>query len=162
MPNWPNKWLSILAKIQGGARDYRGAATGLKLLHLEGQQHVFCLVKYGDSQDYGWYSWGVRGIRVSKFWFLINYCCINWLPIWIIIVYPNWYLTFTTRQGSRVSCLAHTGFPAFGQRVQFVSGSTYAETEQHSLLTSPSGIVATWWCNNRLDLCGRGEGIAYP
>ncbi len=37
---------------------------------------------------------------------------------------------YTTRQGSRVSCLAQTGFAAFGNGVQLISGSPYAETEQ--------------------------------
>ncbi len=39
-------------------------------------------------------------------------------------------LTYTTRQGSRVSCVAQTGFAAFGKGVQLISGSPYAETEQ--------------------------------
>ncbi len=29
---------------------------------------------------------------------------------------------YTTRQGSRVSCLAQTGFAAFGKGVQLISG----------------------------------------
>ncbi len=41
-------------------------------------------------------------------------------------------LTYTTRQGSRVSCEAQTGFAAFGKRVQLISGSPYGETEQLS------------------------------
>ncbi len=49
---------------------------------------------------------------------------------------------YTTRQGRRVSCLAQTGFAAFGKGVQ-LSGSPYAEAEQLSRLTSPSGILAT-------------------
>ncbi len=52
-------------------------------------------------------------------------------------------LTYTTRQGSRVSCVAQTGFAAFGKEVQLISGSPYAETEQLSRLTPPSGILAT-------------------
>ncbi len=52
-------------------------------------------------------------------------------------------LTYTTRQGSRVSCVAQTGFAAFGKGVQLISGSPNAETEQLSRLTSPSGILAT-------------------
>ncbi len=60
--------------------------------------------------------------------------------------YPYRDLTHTTIQGSRVSCLAQTGFAAFGKVVQLISGSPYAETEQLSRLTSPSGILATsWW-----------------
>ncbi len=58
----------------------------------------------------------------------------------------NWNLAYTTRQGSRVSCLAQTGFAAFGKGVQLVSGSPYAEIEQLSRLTSPNGILATSWC----------------
>ncbi len=61
-------------------------------------------------------------------------------------VYTNWNLAYTTRQGSRVSCLAQTGFAAFVKGVQLISGPPYAETEQLSRLTSPSGILATsWW-----------------
>ncbi len=41
------------------------------------------------------------------------------------------------------SCLAKTGFAAFGKGVQLISGSPYAETEQLSLLASPSGILLT-------------------
>ncbi len=52
-------------------------------------------------------------------------------------------LTYTTRQGSRVSCVAQTGFAAFVKGVQLISGSPYAETEQLSRLTSPSGTLAT-------------------
>ncbi len=51
--------------------------------------------------------------------------------------------TYTTRQGSRVSCLAQVGFAAFGKGVQLISGSPYAETEQLSRLTLPSGMLAT-------------------
>ncbi len=43
---------------------------------------------------------------------------------------------------SRVSCLAQTGFDAFGRGVQLISGSPYTQTEQLSRLTSPSGILA--------------------
>ncbi len=42
--------------------------------------------------------------------------------------YTNWNLAYTARQGSRVSCLAQTGFAAFGKAVQLISGSPYAET----------------------------------
>ncbi len=42
-------------------------------------------------------------------------------------------LTYAIKQGSRVSCLAQTGFAAsFGEGVQLISGSPYAETEQLS------------------------------
>ncbi len=34
-----------------------------------------------------------------------------------------------TKQGVRVSCLAQTGFAAFGKTVQLISGSPNAETE---------------------------------
>ncbi len=50
---------------------------------------------------------------------------------------------YTMRQGNRVSCLAQIGFAAFGNGVQLISGSPYAETEQLSRLTLPSGILAT-------------------
>ncbi len=53
------------------------------------------------------------------------------------------YLTYTTRQVSRFSCVAQTGFAAFGIEVQLISGSPYAETEQLFRLTSQSGILAT-------------------
>ncbi len=49
--------------------------------------------------------------------------------------------TYTTKEGGRVGCLAQTGFAAFGKGVQLVSGCPYAE--QHSRLTSISGILAT-------------------
>ncbi len=47
-------------------------------------------------------------------------------------------LAYTTRLGTRVSCLAQTGFAAFGKGVQLISGSPYAETEQLSRLTDIS------------------------
>ncbi len=43
---------------------------------------------------------------------------------------------YTTRQGSRASCVAQTGFAAFGKGVQLISGSPYAETKQLSRATS--------------------------
>ncbi len=61
----------------------------------------------------------------------------------LLVVYANWNLTYTTWQSSRVSCLAQTVFAAFGKGVQLISGSPYAEIEQFSRLTSPSGILAT-------------------
>ncbi len=65
--------------------------------------------------------------------------------------FHQWYtqieiLTYTTRQCSRVSCLAQTGFAAFGKGVQHFSGLPYVETEQLSRLTSLSGTLATSWC----------------
>ncbi len=48
---------------------------------------------------------------------------------------------FTTRQGSRVSCLAQNGFTAFGKGVQLISGSPYAEAEQLSRLRQISICV---------------------
>ncbi len=44
-------------------------------------------------------------------------------------LYKLWNLTFTTKQGSRVSWLAQTGFAAFGNEVQLISVSPYVETE---------------------------------
>ncbi len=41
-------------------------------------------------------------------------------------------LMYTTRQGCRVSCLAQTGFGAFGKGMQLIGESPYAETEQLS------------------------------
>ncbi len=35
-------------------------------------------------------------------------------PFCFLVVYTNRDLTYTTRQGSRVSCVAQTGFAAFG------------------------------------------------
>ncbi len=64
-------------------------------------------------------------------------------PKLIILQFLNLDLTYATRQGSRVSCLAQTGFAAFGKGVQLISGSPYAEAEQLSRLTSPSGMLAT-------------------
>ncbi len=62
----------------------------------------------------------------------------------------NCNLAYTTRQGSRVSCLAQTGFAAFGKGLQLISGSPYAETEQRSRLTLPPcvfGMVRSGgWC----------------
>ncbi len=72
--------------------------------------------------------------------------------------YPNWNLTYTTRQGSRVSCLVLTGFAAFGKGAQLlISGFPYAETKQLSQSTSLSGVLAT---TPKLDLGRRGEEIA--
>ncbi len=45
----------------------------------------------------------------------------NWLPILLLVVYQNWNFTYTTRQGSRVSCLTQTGFAAFGEGMQLIS-----------------------------------------
>ncbi len=58
----------------------------------------------------------------------------------------QFYLTHATKQSSRVSCLAQTGFAAsFGKEMQLlISGSpTYAETRQRPRLTMSSGIFAT-------------------
>ncbi len=52
-------------------------------------------------------------------------------------------LQFDVYHEARQSSLAQTGFAAFGKGVQLISGSPYAETEQLSRLTSPSGIFAT-------------------
>ncbi len=49
-------------------------------------------------------------------------------------------MTYTTKQGSRGSWLAQTGFAAFGKGVQLIGGSPYAETEQLSRLTTTSEI----------------------
>ncbi len=61
----------------------------------------------------------------------------------ILVAHTNLNSTYTTRQGSLVSCLAQADFAAFGNVVQLISWSPYAETEQLSRLTSPSGILAT-------------------
>ncbi len=53
----------------------------------------------------------------------------SWLPILLLVVYTDWNLTYTTRQGSQVSCLTQTGFAAFGKGVQLISGFLYAETD---------------------------------
>ncbi len=45
---------------------------------------------------------------------------------------PKLNLMYTTRQGSRVSCLAQTGFAAYGKGVQLIRGSPYGETEQRA------------------------------
>ncbi len=50
--------------------------------------------------------------------------------VWLELTYTNRDLTYTTRQDSRFSCLAQTGFAAFGKGVQLISWSPYAETEQ--------------------------------
>ncbi len=47
------------------------------------------------------------------------------------------------RQDSRIRCLAQAGFAAFGKGVRLIGGPPYAETEQLSRLTPPSGILAT-------------------
>ncbi len=39
-------------------------------------------------------------------------------------------------QGSGVSCLAQTGFAAFGKGVQLINGSPYDESEQRFRLSS--------------------------
>ncbi len=51
-------------------------------------------------------------------------------------------MKLTTKQGSRVSCLAQIGFAAFGKGVQLISGPAYTETEELSRLTSSSGLIA--------------------
>ncbi len=65
------------------------------------------------------HSWTWELVEASK----------SWLPILLLVVYINWNLTYTTRQGSRVSYLAQTGFAAFSKGVQLISGSPYAEIE---------------------------------
>ncbi len=59
-------------------------------------------------------------------------------------LYTNWDLTYTTRQDSRVSCVAQTGFAAFGKGVQLISGSPYAETEQLSDTPISRWAVTIW------------------
>ncbi len=49
----------------------------------------------------------------------------------------------TTKQASRVSCLAQAGFVAFGRGVQFISGSPLTETEQPFLTPSQCLLVST-------------------
>ncbi len=67
-------------------------------------------------------------------------------PLSFLNLRSFWNLTCTTRQGSRVNCLDQACFVVFGKEVQLVSGPPYAETEQLSRITSPSGIRATsWW-----------------
>ncbi len=66
------------------------------------------------------------------------------------------------RQGSRVSCLAQTGFAAFGKGVQLISGSPYAQTEQIFLIN----LAKRYTCHlmmisNSLELGGCGEDVAY-
>ncbi len=52
------------------------------------------------------------------------------------VMYTNWNLTYNAKQDSRASCLAQTGFAAFGK----------GETEHISRLSSPLGIFAlSWW-----------------
>ncbi len=60
------------------------------------------------------------------------------LPV-LLVVYAIWNLIYTSKEGSHVSCLAQTGFAAFGKGVQLIS----AETEQLSQLTSPRGTLST-------------------
>ncbi len=45
-----------------------------------------------------------------------------WLPIFAFSCKHKLNLAYTTRQGSRVSCFAKTGFAAFGKMVQLISG----------------------------------------
>ncbi len=59
-------------------------------------------------------------------------------------------------KGIRVSCLAQTGFAAFGKGVQLISRSPYTETEQLSRLTLQCVIP------HDDKLGSRGEDIAYP
>ncbi len=42
------------------------------------------------------------------------------LSISLVVICPNKNLTYTTKQDSRVSCVAQTGFAAFGKGVQFL------------------------------------------
>ncbi len=56
------------------------------------------------------------------------------LPSLLVIVYSSYDLTYTTKQGSRVSWSARTGLAAFGKGVQLISGSLFVETEQRSRL----------------------------
>ncbi len=41
-------------------------------------------------------------------------------------------MTYTINQGGRVSCLAQTGFAAFGKGVQLINVPPYEEAEQLS------------------------------
>ncbi len=52
---------------------------------------------------------------------------------------PNLNLPYTTKQASRVSCVAQTGSAAFAKRVQL----PFAEIEQLSQLTYLSGKLST-------------------
>ncbi len=51
-----------------------------------------------------------------------------------LVLYENLNLTYTTEEGSRVSCLAQAFSAAFGKGMQLISGSPYAETERLSWL----------------------------
>ncbi len=57
-------------------------------------------------------------------------------------LHKMWNLTFTTKQGSRVSWLAQMGFTAFGKGVQLISGSPYDETEELCRLALSRSIPA--------------------
>ncbi len=61
------------------------------------------------------HSWTWELVEASK----------SWLPILLLVVYTNWNLAYTTRQGSRVSCLAQTGFAAFGKALQLIRWQVY-------------------------------------
>ncbi len=57
------------------------------------------------------------------------------------LIYVNWKLPYATKHSSRASCLAKTGFAAFGKGVQLIGG----KPNDFQKLTSPSGILATSW-----------------
>ncbi len=48
------------------------------------------------------------------------------IKLWL---YTNWNLTYTAKQGSRISGLAQTVFADFGKGVQLANGPPYDETE---------------------------------
>ncbi len=51
---------------------------------------------------------------------------ISMTDVFILSFFMRSNVTYTTKQDSRVSCLAQTGFAAFGKRVQPTSWSLFA------------------------------------
>ncbi len=52
----------------------------------------------------------------------------------------------TTEYVCRVSCLAQTGFSAFGKTMQLISGPPYDETRERSQLISLNGFSPPYLC----------------
>ncbi len=110
-----------------------------------------------------WYTWWLSNqswIKATEGKILLTPWHTHWMPSQNLVLVGRWnwwkpakadcqfYLTHTTKQYSRGSSLAQTGFAAFGKEMQLlISGSpTYAETKQLPRQTSSSGILATsWW-----------------
>ncbi len=128
------------------------------------------LPPHDDKQQFGLRRlWGRRCLPLGTHWMPFSdprhnwtwelvEASKSWLSILLLAINTNRDLTYTTRQGSRVSCLAQTGFAAFGKGVQLIRGSPLCWNRT----TFPTYLSKRYTCHlmmirNSLDLGGCGE-----